>query len=134
MTDDRKCNTGGEVELLPLPKADVVKPHFYDHVSYYNQDTMHAYARANVDRALAESRAEVSGLRAARMAYASEFPLNADGEPDVGNVHANIRALKARAERLAEALRELVALGHPNDPAIIAARAALNLAVPKEIK
>lgn len=38
---------------------------------------------------------EVSGLRAARIAYASEFPPNADGEPDVGNVHANIRKLKS---------------------------------------
>lgn len=34
------------------------------------------------------------------MAYASEFPLNADGEPDVGSIHANIRALKARAAGL----------------------------------
>jgi hypothetical protein len=35
-------------------------------------------------------------LRAARFAYASEFPLNEDGEPDVGSIHANIRALKAQ--------------------------------------
>lgn len=43
--------------------------------------------------------AEVSGLRAARIAYASEFPLNADGEPDVGSIHANIRAMKLDAMR-----------------------------------
>lgn len=43
--------------------------------------------------------AEVSGLRAARIAYASEFPLNTDGEPDVGNIHANIRAMKLDAMR-----------------------------------
>lgn len=56
MTDDRKRNTGGEVELLPLydelqghPKLEIIKH----------------YARANVDRALAESRAEVERLRAA---------------------------------------------------------------------
>lgn len=36
----------------------------------------------------------VASLEAARVAYANEFPLNADGEPDVGNIHANIRALK----------------------------------------
>jgi hypothetical protein len=42
---------------------------------------------------------EISGLRAARIAYASEFPLNEDGEPDVGSIHANIRALKQRAEQ-----------------------------------
>lgn len=40
--------------------------------------------------------AEVEGLRAARIAYASEFPLDAEGEPDVGNIHANIRKLKQR--------------------------------------
>ncbi|OZI26674.1 hypothetical protein CAL26_04960 [Bordetella genomosp. 9] len=62
-----------------------------------------AYAGAceQIDRLLREkgaaSEAEkrVAELEAARMAYASEFALNADGEPDVGNIHANIRALKA---------------------------------------
>ena len=50
-------------------------------------------------------RAEVPELRAARIAYASEFPEAKDGGPDTENIHANIRLLKARAERLAEALR-----------------------------
>lgn len=50
-------------------------------------------------------RAEVVELRAARIAYASEFPEAKDGLPDTGSIHANIRSLKARAERLAEALR-----------------------------
>lgn len=49
-------------------------------------------------------RAEVSELRAARIAYASEFPEAKDGGPDTGNIHTNIRSLKARAERLAEAV------------------------------
>ena len=39
--------------------------------------------------------AENAALRAARIAYAREFPLNEEGEPDVGNIHANIRKLKA---------------------------------------
>lgn len=43
-------------------------------------------------------RRRVSELEAARIAYASEFPLTADGEPDVGNIHANIRKLKATAQ------------------------------------
>jgi hypothetical protein len=43
-------------------------------------------------------RRRVSELEAARIAYASEFPLTADGEPDVGNIHANIRKLKAAAQ------------------------------------
>ena len=45
-------------------------------------------------------RDEVSGLRAARIAYAGEFPLNADGDPDVGSIHANIRAMKQRVKVL----------------------------------
>lgn len=36
-----------------------------------------------------------SGLEAARLAYASEFPLNSKGEPDVGSIHQNIRKLKS---------------------------------------
>lgn len=35
-------------------------------------------------------------LEAARIAYASEFPLTTDNEPDVDNIHANIRKLKAQ--------------------------------------
>lgn len=38
----------------------------------------------------------VNELEAARIAYASEFEPDADGVPDVGNIHANIRALKAQ--------------------------------------
>lgn len=37
--------------------------------------------------------------KAARIAYASEFPLGANGTPDVGSIHENIRLLKKDAER-----------------------------------
>ena len=50
--------------------------------------------------ALSAVTAERDGLAAARMAYASEFAPDENGDPDVGNVHANIRALKAERERL----------------------------------
>lgn len=50
--------------------------------------------------------AEVEGLRAARIAYASEFPLDAEGLPDVGNIHANIRKLKAELEAAAADKRD----------------------------
>lgn len=40
--------------------------------------------------------ARISELEAARIAYASEFESDADGDPDVGNIHANIRAMKAK--------------------------------------
>ena len=58
---------------------------------------------AEAQRELIAAESERDGLRASRIAYASEFPLNADGEPDVGNIHANIRLLKAQ---LAEAQRD----------------------------
>ena len=60
--------------------------------------------RMNAIRALIAERNE---WQASRIAYAKEFPLNADGEPDVVNVHANIRSLKAQlteAQRDAERL------------------------------
>lgn len=44
--------------------------------------------------------ARIAELQAARTAYASEFPLDDDGEPDVGNIHANIRKLKAQLAAL----------------------------------
>jgi hypothetical protein len=44
--------------------------------------------------------AERDALKAARIAYASEFPADENGDPDVGNIHANIRAMKARVEEL----------------------------------
>ena len=50
--------------------------------------------------ALSAVTAERDGLAAARMAYANEFAPDENGDPDVGNVHANIRALKAERDRL----------------------------------
>lgn len=43
-------------------------------------------------------RSELDAHKAARIAYASEFPLGADGTPDVGSIHENIRLLKKDAE------------------------------------
>ena len=64
-------------------------------------DTLRAQL-AEAQRELITTASERDGLQASRIAYANEFPLNADGEPDIGNVHANIRSLKAQ---LAEAQR-----------------------------
>lgn len=62
------------------------------------------YKRAPYVRAatLSAVTAERDGLAAARMAYANEFAPDENGDPDVGNVHANIRALKAERDRLKE--------------------------------
>lgn len=59
----------------------------------------YGFTTKTLDGAAAELRRQnnrLGELEAARMAYASEFPLAEDGEPDVGNIHANIRKLKAQ--------------------------------------
>ena len=61
--------------------------------------------RMNAIRALIAERNE---WRASRIAYANEFPLNADGEPDVVNVHANIRSLKAQLAEAQAALKTVM--------------------------
>ena len=48
--------------------------------------------------------AERDGLKAARYAYATEFPLDEEGQPDVGSIHQNIRALKAAGKFALDAL------------------------------
>ena len=70
--------------------------------------------RAKVTHAAREPLlARIAELEAARIAYASEFKPDADGEPDVGNIHANIRALKAQLSAIGaggvEPLRKRVA-------------------------
>ena len=127
-----------DIDLLPLPEHTEAGEFTFDAHVFEHMD-MVSYARANMEPLITEIetlRNEVSWMRAARLAYASEFPATEDGDPDTGNIHANIRALKteieemrsevaewkrvasaqaelhgeaeARAERLAEALRELV--------------------------
>lgn len=72
-----------------------------------------------------EVRAEVGQLRAAQVAYASEFPSDHQDGPDVGRIHENVRALKdayflsqvAESEARAEAgrLREFIErIAHPD--------------------
>lgn len=48
----------------------------------------------------------VGDLRSQRRAYASEFPMHEDGEPDEGRVHENIRKLKAELEAAAADKRD----------------------------
>ncbi|WP_429499809.1 hypothetical protein [Paraburkholderia youngii] len=58
--------------------------------------------------ALEAANARISELEAARIAYANEFPPDAEGHPDVGNVHANIRAMKGDL-MVAKEYREVIA-------------------------
>ena len=46
----------------------------------------------------------IAELEAARITYAREFKPDADGDPDVGNIHANIRKLKAEVGKLQQQL------------------------------
>lgn len=50
--------------------------------------------------AIAELVSRVSMLESARIAYASEFPPDAEGLPDTGRIHANICAMKVRVAEL----------------------------------
>jgi hypothetical protein len=59
--------------------------------------------------------AERDALKAARYAYAGEFSEGADGERDVGSIHANIRALKADRDALHECTNEYDAWIRFND-------------------
>ncbi|MBU9635470.1 hypothetical protein C6Q15_28215 [Burkholderia multivorans] len=62
-----------------------------------------------IDLLLAEveaTRIERDGQLSARIGYASEFPLDAEGLPDIGNIHANIRKLKAELEAAAADKRD----------------------------
>lgn len=80
---------------------------------YPNHDGDETYSMPMVRQAdhlaaLSAVTAERDALAAARMAYANEFAPDENGDPDVGNVHANIRALKAERDQLraeVEALR-----------------------------
>lgn len=76
------------------------------------RDMWKATAEAVVDVEKSQMRLRIESLESARMAYAREFPLNADGEPDgepdVGNIHANIRAMKNALKVALEALESIV--------------------------
>ena len=84
---------GGEIEGLREEVAEVLA-----------QNIKCVFAVNEYNTAIKNLVAERDALRSARIAYANEFPLNADGEPDVGNIHANIRAMKERIRELEEEL------------------------------
>lgn len=64
-----------------------------------------------IGKVAAERDAALAGLashRASRMAYASEFAPDAEGDHDVGSIHENIRKLKAELEAYKSQLRALI--------------------------
>lgn len=99
MTSTNKRD-GGEVELLPLPDAELsTDMHIDGHGDEaYSEDQMQAYARANVERALAESRAQ----------EAESFQKYVDANE--ARIEAEARAAESRAE--VERLRGLLTDWH----------------------
>jgi hypothetical protein len=81
-------NTHEKFELPPLPYPQMPG-------NDYTAKDMHEYALAAIEPYVKR----IAELEAARMAYAREFPINEDGEPDVGRIHENIRKLKADRQR-----------------------------------
>lgn len=75
---------------------------------------------------------EVGQYKAARIGYASEFPVNAEGLPDVENIHRNIRNMKFMRDEQLEALKACLEKGsrwHPCDPVVIQAKSAIAKAI-----
>lgn len=114
-----------DIELLPLPKkAQLVNPYAGRGIPTYghSDETLTDYARAVAEHNVAARDAEIEALRAEverQKQWLSFWRSFASRQATLAEQD------EARAERLAEALRELVALGHPRDPAIIAAKKAL---------
>ncbi|ADP17379.1 hypothetical protein AXYL_04059 [Achromobacter xylosoxidans A8] len=72
-------------------------PPSHDEVKQQDSDLILelAYAAPQASEAV-----RVHQLEAARIAYAREFPPDENGDPDVGNIHANIRKLKSQLAAL----------------------------------
>jgi hypothetical protein len=103
-TNKAREGMGGEMgkrdEIETRVEKGIAVPFVHDEVYQAQDDRVALLAE------LARVEEERDGLRASRIAYASEFPLDADGEPDVGSIHENIRALEAeRDEARAESER-----------------------------
>lgn len=86
-------NTHDKIELPPFPEGI-----FLEGIWACPEDELISYRDACIQAAIEAYRKRIAGLEAARFAYASEFPPNEDGDPDVGSIHENIRKLKAKLE------------------------------------
>lgn len=83
-----------EASKLPQLKTVQLKPSGYS----WNK-TLPTRELEHLRAQLKEATERIHGLEAARIAYAKEFPLK-NGEPDVGNIHQNIRDLKTRDSKV----------------------------------
>lgn len=83
-----------DIELPPLPQGEYRLSPDSRAPTLYDEEMMEAYARAAIE----PYAKRIAQLEAARFAYASEFPPDENGDPDVGSIHENIRKLKAELE------------------------------------
>lgn len=91
-------NTTQQPEALRLADKYEIEGFLGDH--RFAQDHWCRQAAAELRR----QHTRIAELEAACIAYASELKPDADGDPDVGNIHANIRALKAEIGKLQQQL------------------------------
>ncbi|AEC22259.1 hypothetical protein PT7_P023 (plasmid) [Pusillimonas sp. T7-7] len=63
------------------------------------------WTREQINAAIEPYAKRIAELEAARIAYASEFKPDENGEPDVGSIHENIRMLKADRKRRGEPVK-----------------------------
>ena len=104
-----------DIKMLPLPEPGEAMSKWA-----YHETDMEAYARAVAEHNVKALQAELDNR------WAQGVHTCHDECQRIACVLRRQRDFELkRAERLAEALRECIALGHPRDPAIIAARAAL---------
>lgn len=82
------CRAADEIERLRAELALAIDD---CRAAQVERDNVRAAYITQIDRL----RAELAGMVAQRTAYAREFPPDAEGEPDTGSIHANIRAMKA---------------------------------------
>ena len=90
MSNPKTIVSGVVCECVPLEEIDRLRAE--------NADLRNA--NRILRDALDAERAELAGMVAQRTAYAREFPPDAEGEPDTGSIHANIRAMKAELAEL----------------------------------
>ena len=95
---EAKCN-----EVAQLQKENVELKH------------INLTSLANLHFKNRELEARNSELEAVRLAYANEFPLNSEGEPDVGSIHHNIRELKKSNSHLQFLLDSIMLEYCPNE-------------------
>lgn len=82
-----------------------------------------------LDAHCAKLEAERDALAVSRYAYASEFSLDEEGQPDVGSIHQNIRALKAAGKLALDVCLDMRRYGDQRSVAMaIGADAALRQA------